>query len=107
MNSIELIPIPGIPLVRPGDDLGAIVGDSIEAAGIWLQEHDVVVVAQKIVSKAENRYASLDDVTPSLAAIELAMRVEKDPRLVEIILGESQSVLRYRPGLMIVNHQHP
>ncbi len=105
MNSIELIPIPGIPLVQPGDDLGAIVGDSIEGAGIWLQEHDVVVVAQKIVSKAEDRYASLDDVTPSSAAIELAMRVEKDPRLVEIILGESQSVLRYRPGLMIVNHK--
>ena len=105
MNRIELIPIPGIPMVRPGDDLGAMIGDQIEATSLRLQAHDVVVVAQKIVSKAEDRYACLDDVTPSTEAIELAARVEKDPRLVEIILGESQSVLRCRPGLLIVNHK--
>ena len=105
MNSIELIPIPGIPMVRPGDDLGSIIGDRIEAAGVWLRSNDVVVVAQKIVSKAEGRYACLDDVTPSQEAIELAARVEKDPRLVEIVLGESHSVLRCRPGLIIVNHK--
>ena len=105
MNRIELIPVPGIPLVQPGDDLGVIIAGAIHSAGLRLQLRDVVVVAQKIVSKAEGRYADLDAVTPSTDAIALASQVEKDPRLVEIILRESQSVLRLRPGLMIVNHR--
>ena len=105
MNRIELIPVPGIPMVQPGDDLGVIIADAIQSAGLRLQFRDVVVVAQKIVSKAEGRYADLDEVTPSADAMGLASQVEKDPRLVEIILRESQSVLRMRPGLMIVNHK--
>ena len=105
MNNVQLIPIPGIPMVQPGDDLAVIVGDAIERADVSLRERDVVVVAQKIVSKAEDRYVSLEDVTPSDTARELASTVEKDPRLVEVILGESRSVLRVRPGLVIVNHK--
>ena len=92
-------------MVQPGDDLAVIVGDAIERADVSLRERDVVVVAQKIVSKAEDRYVSLEDVTPSDTARELASTVEKDPRLVEVILGESRSVLRVRPGLVIVNHK--
>ena len=105
MKAIELLPIPGVPLVRPGDDLGAIFIQAMADAGVRLQQHDVVVVAQKVVSKAEGRYVSLDEVTPSAQARALSREVDKDPRLVEIILGESEEVLRTRPGLMIVAHK--
>ena len=92
-------------MIQPGDDLAVIVADAIELAGVSLQERDVVVVAQKIVSKAEGRYANLAEVVPTKTAKELAVKVDKDPRLVEIILRESRSVLRFRPGLLIVTHK--
>ena len=105
MEKVQLIPIPDIPMVKPGDCLADVITSAIDGAGLVLRTNDVVVVAQKIVSKAEARYVSLEDVTPSESALALAPEVDKDPRLVEIILGESRSVLRYRPGLMIVNHK--
>lgn len=105
MDKVQLIPVPNMPMVQPGDCLADIISNAIDRAGVGLVNNDVVVVAQKIVSKAEDRYMRLGDVIASESAEALAPDVDKDPRLVEIILRESKSVLRYRPGLMIVNHR--
>jgi coenzyme F420-0:L-glutamate ligase / coenzyme F420-1:gamma-L-glutamate ligase len=105
MNSISIIPLTGIPLIKPGDDLPRILGDAIERLADNLQVSDVLVIAQKIVSKAEGRYVDLDQVTPSPVAIEVAQQCRKDPRLIEVILSESQSVVRVRPDLIITRHR--
>lgn len=102
---LELIALPGIPLVEPGDDLAALILAALERAKLQFAPGDVLVVAQKIVSKAEGRYAELASVTPSAEARRLAGETDKDPRLVELILSESRRVLRHRPGLMIVEHR--
>lgn len=102
---IELLAIPHIPLIRPGDDLPGLILAAAGTAGIDWRDHDVLVVAQKIVSKAEGRLVHLPDVTPSPRALELAAVTGKDPRLVEVILGESAAVLRMRPGLLVVEHR--
>ena len=94
--------IAGVPRVRPGDDLAALLGVAIAGSGEALRDGDVLVVAQKIVSKAEGRVVRLADVVPSRRAVELAARVEKDPRAVEVILGESVEVVRAVPGVLIV-----
>jgi coenzyme F420-0:L-glutamate ligase/coenzyme F420-1:gamma-L-glutamate ligase len=96
----------GIPEIRPGDDLPAIIADAVSANGETLADGDVVVIAQKIVSKSEGRYVDLADVTPSDAAVDLAEKVDKDARLVELILSEATDVVRFRPGVLIVAHRH-
>ena len=103
--TIELVPLAGLPLVEPGDDLADLIADGLAATGITPRDGDVVVVAQKIVSKAENRYADLRTVTPSARARDLALECDKDPRLVELILSESRDVLRWRPGVLVVVHR--
>ena len=103
--SVTLTAVPGLPLVEPGDDLGAILLAALEGAGIALQTHDVVVIAQKIVSKAEGRYLELDRIEPSREAVALAGQVHKDPRHVEAILLESAEVVRHREGLLITAHR--
>lgn len=100
-----LTPLSGIPMIRPGDDLAEIIWRGLTETGILLADGDIVVVAQKIVSKSEDRYVNLASVTPSAEAITLADEVEKDPRLVELNLRESNFVLRYKPGTMIVEHR--
>ena len=95
---LTFTPLPKIPLIHPGDDLADILLTSLQAARISPEDGDILVLAQKIVSKAENRLVNLTTVTPSKEALELAVRSEKDPRLVELILRESRSVLRVRPG---------
>jgi len=97
--------LPGIPLIRPGDNLVEIIGTALERAGLVLQDGDILVLAQKIVSKAEGRMLNLARVNPSARALELAASIEKDPRLVELILQESREVLRTRPGTIIVEHR--
>ncbi len=92
----------GMPEIRPGDDLGAAIAEAVTANGETLADGDIVVVAQKIVSKSEGRYADLATVTPSEEAVRLARETEKDPRLVELILSESIEVARHRPGVLIV-----
>jgi coenzyme F420-0:L-glutamate ligase/coenzyme F420-1:gamma-L-glutamate ligase len=100
---LELLALSGIPTVRAGDDVAGLI---IAALGSTpLQNGDVVVVAQKIVSKAEGRIVDLATVTPSPAAEKLAADVGKDPRLVEVILSESTRVVRSRPNLIIVQHR--
>jgi coenzyme F420-0:L-glutamate ligase/coenzyme F420-1:gamma-L-glutamate ligase len=104
-NAIEILAVPGIPLVRKGDDLVALIGDGLARGGIVPRDGDVFVLAHKIVSKAEGRTVDLATVEPSTKAIELAGHVQKDPRLVELILSESVRVVRARPGLLIVEHR--
>lgn len=97
--------LPGIPTVRPGDDLAAILVRSLVDAGIALVDGDVVVVASKIVSRAENCFVDLGGIVPSDRALELAREVDKDPRLVELIIRESTAVSRKRIGALIVRHR--
>lgn len=102
---LTLTALPGVPLVSPGGDLTALIVDGLAAASLSLQTGDVMVLAQKIVSKAQNRSVALSTVTPSPRAHEIAATVQKDPRLVELILSESREVLRIRPGVLIVEHR--
>jgi len=104
-DTVTLSPLPAIPLVDAGDDLAAILIAGIEALGQGLETGDVLVVAQKIVSKAEGRLVDLDGVAPSARAIALAAATGKDPRLVEVVLGESEEVMRQAPNIMIVRHR--
>jgi coenzyme F420-0:L-glutamate ligase/coenzyme F420-1:gamma-L-glutamate ligase len=103
--AITLTPIPDIPLVRPGDDLAALIVAACERSALAPADGDVVVVAQKVVSKAEGRYVDLATVEPSPRARELAAKVNKEARLVEVILQESRRVVRHRPGVLVVEHR--
>jgi coenzyme F420-0:L-glutamate ligase/coenzyme F420-1:gamma-L-glutamate ligase len=102
---VTLTPIPNIPKLKPGDDLAGVLIAACKAGALLPADRDVLVVAQKIVSKAEGRYVDLAAVTPSPRAATLAAEVEKDPRLVEVILSESRRVVRHRPGVLIVEHR--
>ena len=104
-SRLELIALPGIPLVEPGADLAATIHGALSHAGLTLVEGDVLVVAQKIVSKAENRYVRLAEVAVSERAREIARVVGKDPRIVEVVLGEARAVLRQAAGVLIVEHR--
>jgi coenzyme F420-0:L-glutamate ligase/coenzyme F420-1:gamma-L-glutamate ligase len=102
---LTLTPLKGIPLIRHGDNLADIIVDAMRTTGIQLQDGDILVLAQKIVSKAEGRMVNLSTITPSKKALELAPQTEKDPRLIELILQESNEILRTRPGVIIVEHK--
>jgi coenzyme F420-0:L-glutamate ligase/coenzyme F420-1:gamma-L-glutamate ligase len=103
--TVQLTAVAGLPLIEPGADLATILGDGIRRAGIMPRDRDVFVVAQKVVSKAEGRYVGLHGVVPSQYAIELARRVGKDPRIVEVVLSEASEVVRAREGVLIVAHR--
>jgi coenzyme F420-0:L-glutamate ligase/coenzyme F420-1:gamma-L-glutamate ligase len=102
---LSLRALTGVGAIRPGDDLARVVLDALAASAQSLQDGDVVVLAQKIVSKAEGRIVALATVTPSGRAEALAALAQKDPRIVELILAESDEVLRVRPGAIIVAHR--
>ena len=104
MNKVELLALPGLPLVKGGDDLASLLAKSM-AGEFAPRAGDVLVLAQKIVSKAEGRTVDLATVRPSPRAIELGAEVLKDPRLVELILSESVRVVRSRPNVLIVEHR--
>jgi len=104
MQRVELLAVPGLPMVKAGDDLGRLIGGRLTGE-LALRSGDVLVLAQKIVSKAEGRVVELRSVTPSKRAVELAAEVQKDPRLVELILSESLRVVRSRPNVLIVEHR--
>jgi coenzyme F420-0:L-glutamate ligase / coenzyme F420-1:gamma-L-glutamate ligase len=103
--SVTIRPLPGLPMVRPGDDLVALILAAIDDAGFALVDGDILVVAQKIVSKAEGRLVRLDQVEPSPRALALAAETEKEPTLVELLLRESTEVVRKKPGVMIMRHR--
>ena len=98
-------PVTGLPLVREGDDLGSMILEALQLHNLELIQGDILVVAQKVVSKAEGRKVLLDTVTPTRPALELAEQTGKDPRVIELILQESAQVIRTRPGLVIVEHK--
>ena len=104
MQKIELLAVPGLPMVKAGDDLAALIGERLTGE-LALRKGDVLVLAQKIVSKAEGRLVEIATVKPSQRAIDLAAEVQKDPRLVELILSESVRVVRSRPNVLIVEHR--
>lgn len=104
-SQLVLTALPGLPSVKAGDDLAELVRQGLAAAGLTLEAGDVLVLAQKIVSKAEGRLVALSSVEPSDQARRLAAETDKDPRLVEWILRESREVLRWRSGVLIVEHR--
>jgi coenzyme F420-0:L-glutamate ligase/coenzyme F420-1:gamma-L-glutamate ligase len=103
--TLTLTPLKGLPLVCPGDDLAQMILTALDRAEVALADGDIVVLAQKIVSKSEGRLIPLGSVTPSARALDIALQAEKDPRLVELILQESRVVLRVRPGTIVVEHR--
>lgn len=104
MRELTLVALPGIPEIVRGAPLAAVLREAIVRTGKTLEHGDVLVVAQKIISKAEGRAVRLADVTPSARALELALKVDKDARLVELMLRESREVVRAVPGVLIVEH---
>jgi coenzyme F420-0:L-glutamate ligase / coenzyme F420-1:gamma-L-glutamate ligase len=104
-RDLQLVPLRGVPLIEPGTDLVSLICDICQKQGPALRDDDVLVLAQKIVSKAEGRYVDLAAIEPSEQARALSRQVQKDARLVEVIIGESRKVLRQRPGVLIVEHK--
>lgn len=102
---IEILPLAGIGEIAPGDDLAAVLADAMSTAGIEPSGGDILVVTQKIVSKAEGRQVSLSAVSPGAEALDLAAKVGKDPRIVELVLAESRSVVRAVPNILITRHR--
>ncbi|MGZ6317365.1 MAG: coenzyme F420-0:L-glutamate ligase [Anaerolineales bacterium] len=102
--SLVLTALKQIPLIRQGDDLADIILSALAATGLSLEDDDILVLGQKIVSKAEGRMVNLADVSPGEPARKLAAEVDKDARLVELVLRESREVVRTRPGTIIVEH---
>ncbi len=103
--TLTLTPLKGIPLVQPGDDLARCIAEAVLLSSLELLDNDILVVTQKVVSKSEGRFRNLADVMPTQEAFSIAAKVEKDPRFVELVLQESKTVLRTRPGTMIVEHK--
>jgi coenzyme F420-0:L-glutamate ligase/coenzyme F420-1:gamma-L-glutamate ligase len=103
--SLTITPLKNIPLIRQGDNLADILVDSILNSTIQLENNDILVIAQKIVSKSEGRMVNLATVTPSEQAIELAQKTEKDARVVQLMLQESNEIVRTRIGAIIVEHK--
>jgi len=107
MNSeVRIIPVEGIPEVRPGDDLAAVIMSAVQRQGLAFENGDVVVVTQKVVSKAEGRIVDLARVQPGDFARQIAERWEKDARLVEVVLGESARIVRMDHGVIICETKH-
>lgn len=104
-TSLALDALPGLPEIVPGCDLAELLGEATTRAGLRLLDGDVLVVAQKAVSKAEGRYLDLNLVEPSPQALELAGRVRKDPRFVEAVLRESRGVVRATANVLITRHR--
>jgi coenzyme F420-0:L-glutamate ligase / coenzyme F420-1:gamma-L-glutamate ligase len=104
--TIRLSPILGIPEVKPGDDIGVMISEAAGVMNFELADGDIIVVAQKIVSKAEGRLVDLESIIPSEFALEIAERQNRDPRLIEVILSESISIVRMEGHLLIVETKH-
>ncbi|MCJ7623997.1 MAG: coenzyme F420-0:L-glutamate ligase [Anaerolineaceae bacterium] len=101
-----LQPLPNLPLINQGDNLVEIIIKSLSDASILIEENDILVFAQKVVSKAEGRMVCLESVEPTERAVDLAQKINKDPRLVELILRESKTVLRANHDVLIVEHRN-
>ncbi|HLK11955.1 MAG TPA: coenzyme F420-0:L-glutamate ligase [Candidatus Binatia bacterium] len=105
--TVAVIPVPGLPMIRPGDDLARLLADAVAAARVGLKAGDVVAVCQKVVSKAEGAIVRLADVVPSPLAQELARQTrDKDPRAIEVVLREARRIVRNDRGHLIVETRH-
>ena len=105
MPTLTLQSLQHIPIIRHGDNLADIIVQALQENDIALEDQDILVLAQKIISKAEGRSVNLATVKPSRQAMHLAEKTEKDPRLVELILQESNEIVRVRTGTIIVEHR--
>jgi len=103
--TLTLTPLSPFPLILAGDPLHELILSTLNLNGMTLEDGDILVLAQKIVSKSEGRLVNLETVQPSPRAIDLGGKIEKDPRMVELILRESNCILRTRPGTIIVEHR--
>ena len=105
MNSVEIIPVTGLPEIKEGDALASLILEALETGGEHIRDRDILVLAQKIVSKAEGRILDLKSVEPSQEAIEIANRDGRDPRLVEAVLGESNEIVVASERALIAEHR--
>ena len=102
---LRVLPVTGLPMIQEGDDLALLITNQLHDNQQLLEHGDVIVIAQKIVAKSEGRLVSLASITPSEEAVRLAAETDKDARLVEVILRESDAVVRHKPGVMIMRHR--
>jgi len=105
-NPIQIFPLAGLPEIEPGDDLARLIGDSLTAQNSRLESNDILVVAQKVVSKAEGRVVHLDTVVPSQRAVDWAKAWDKDSRAVELVLRESKRIVRMERSIIIAETRH-
>ncbi|MEM2129871.1 MAG: coenzyme F420-0:L-glutamate ligase, partial [Candidatus Bathyarchaeia archaeon] len=106
MHKIEIIPITGLPIIKEGDDLGELISEAARKQGTPIQEGDIVVITHVVVSRAEGNVINIDDVTPSLFAMTIAKKMNKDPALIEVVLQESNSIVRMGNGHIITETKH-
>jgi coenzyme F420-0:L-glutamate ligase / coenzyme F420-1:gamma-L-glutamate ligase len=104
-QSVQFVAIDGLPEIEPGADLAALVSEALEARALAPRARDVLIVAQKIVSKAQGRFVELDCIVPSHEARELAGITGKDPRIIEVVLRETDELVRAAPNVLIVRHR--
>lgn len=102
---LTLTALAGMPQVQPGDDIAGLILKALDDAGIVLLSGDILIIAQKIISKAEGQLVRLGTVIPSERALQVAQATSKDPHLIELILRESDEISRMGPGLLIVRHR--
>ena len=105
MNSLNLIALEDIPFIKPGDDIAEIIFNSINKNKVAVSDNDIFVIAQKIISKSENRYMNLDDVETTKNAEKIALKLNKDPRLVQTIINESNKIISIEKNILIVEHK--
>ena len=105
MHHLKLIALKDFPLIEPNDDLASIINKSINNNGIDIESGDVVVVAQKIISKCENRYVELKNIQPSKEATDLAKTLNRDPAFIQIIQNESKKIISTDKNVIIVEHK--
>lgn len=106
MKKIEIIGLEGIPEIKPGDDIAEIILNTLKENGLNVQNHDIFVISQKIISKSEGRIIELDKIKPSEEAFRIAQITEKDPRFVELVLRESKRIIKLARGHLIVETKH-
>ena len=106
MTRLTITPINGLPEIRPGDDLAALIHEAVRAQGEKIQDGDIVVIAQKIVSKSEGRIVHLADVVPGQRAREMATESGKDVRQIEVVLSECAKIVRWERGILICETRH-
>lgn len=105
LEPVSIIPLRGMPSIQPGDDIAELVWNAAKETGISLRNGDILVLAQKIVSKAEGAFVRLSSIEPGEKAIALATLSDKDPRLMQVVLDESAEVVRAKPGVVITEHR--